>query len=191
MNKFYLSFVSIILAVGLITAVINVKEKEYTDDFSGTLSEVRDFWLETTGKKPKTPIRPLLDWRPYPNVLAFCYTQPGNKYISFNYQLINKYAKIYPNVIFQVILHEYSHCEADIGHIEMSGHFMDAGGAPWLTKNEVKGQFKDYIKYYRFFYNKYFRKEEDINNMYALIIEEDSQGNLIIKCPCKTCTGIK
>ena len=191
MNKLYLSFVSIILAVGLITVVVNIKEKEYTNNFNGTLLEVRDFWEETTGKKPKTPIKPTLNWKPFPNTLAFCWTQPGNEYISFNYQLINKYAKEYPDVIFQVILHEYTHCEAGIGHIEMFGHFMNDGGAPWLTKSKVKKQFKDYIKYYRSFYNNYFRKEEDLNNMYALIIEEDSQGNLIIKCPCKACAGIK
>lgn len=191
MNKLYISFVSVILAAGIITSVINIKEKEYKNNFEGTLTEVKDYWKDVTGKEPNTPIRPTLDWRPYPNTLAFCWMQPGNKYISFNYALINKYAKEYPDVIFQVILHEYAHCEASIGHIEMFGHFMNDGGAPWLNKDQVKDQFKDYVKYYKKFYNKYFREEEDLDNMYALMIQEDAEGNLIIKCPCKQCMGLK
>ena len=191
MNKLYISFVSAILALGIATSAINIKEKEYTNNFQGSLLEVQYYWADVLGKKPITPIRPTLDWRPYPNVLAFCWNQPGNKYISFNYALINQYAKEYPDVIFQVILHEYAHCEASIGHIEMFGHFMNDGGAPWLTVSQIKEQFKDYTKYYKKFYNKYFRKEEDLNGMYALIIEKDAKGNLIIKCPCKTCMGLK
>lgn len=191
MNKLYISFVSAILAVGIVTSVINIKDKKYENNFQGSLSEVKDYWKQVIGKEPVTPIKPTLDWRSYPNTLAFCWTQPGNKYISFNHSLIDQYAKEFPEVIFQIILHEYTHCEANIGHIEMYGHFMDNGGAPWISKDEVKEQFKDYVKYYKKFYNKLFREEEDLNTMYALILERDKDGKMVIKCPCKSCAGIK
>ena len=191
MNKLYLSFVSIILMVGIATSVINIKDKKYNNNFEGTLTEVKDYWKEVIGKEPITPIKPTSNWRAYPNTLAFCWTQPGNKYISFNYQLINKYAKEYPEVVFQIILHEYTHCEANIGHVEMFGHFMNNGGAPWLNKDQVKDQFESYVKYYKDFYNKYFREEDDLNNMYALILERNENGEMVIKCPCKSCAGIK
>jgi hypothetical protein len=191
MNKLYLSFVSIILMVGIATSVINIKDKKYNNNFEGTLTEVKDYWKEVIGKEPNTPIMPTSNWSAYPNTLAFCWSSPDNKFISFNHLLINEYAKDYPEVIFQIILHEYVHCEANIGHVEMFGHFMNNGGAPWLNKDKVKDQFKDYIKYYKKFYNKYFREEEDLNNMYALILERDQNGKMVIKCPCKACAGIK
>jgi hypothetical protein len=191
MNKLYLSFVSIILMVGIATSVINIKDKKYNNNFEGTLTEVKDYWKEVIGKEPNTPIVPTSNWSAYPNTLAFCWSSPDNKFISFNHLLINEYAKDYPEVIFQIILHEYVHCEANIGHVEMFGHFMNNGGAPWLNKDQVKDQFKDYIKYYKKFYNKYFREEEDLNNMYALILERDQNGKMVIKCPCKACAGIK
>jgi hypothetical protein len=191
MNKLYISFVSAILALGIATSAINIKDKKYNNNFEGTLSEVKDYWKEVIGKEPNTPIMSTSNWNAYPNTLAFCWTQPGNKFISFNHNLINEYAKEYPEVIFQIILHEYTHCEANIGHVEMFGHFMNNGGAPWLNKDQVKEQFKDYVKYYKKFYNKLFREEEDLNTMYALILERDKDGKMVIKCPCKSCAGIK
>ncbi len=192
MKKNYLSFVLFILLIGIATSTINSKkEKVYTNNFQGSLLEVQDFFKSIVGKKVKTPIRPTLDWSQHPNTLAYCWLQPGNEFISFNYSLINKYAKGNSDFVFQVILHEYTHCEGGIGHIEMQGHYMNDGGNPALTKDQIKEQFKHYLKYYREFYSNYMREEDDMNQVYALIIEKDANGNVTIKCPCKACIGLK
>ena len=192
MKKHYLSFVLSILLIGIATLSIkSTTNKIYTNDFQGTLLEVQDFWEDVTGNKVDTDIRPTFDWSIYPNVLAYCMMQPGNKFISFNYSLINEYANNNPAFAFQVILHEYTHCQGSIGHIEMYGHFMNDGGAPWLTKDSIKIQFQDYVDYYNKFYGKYMREEEDLNATYALVIKKDNNGTITIKCPCKACIGLK
>lgn len=182
-----------ILFVGVLLFTFNIKKEVIKEpsNFQEVLIETKTFWEKEVGNKVRTPIRPTLDWSIYPNVLAYCYQQPGNKFISFNYSLINEVGKGNMDFVFQVILHEYTHCEAGIGHIEMYGHFMNDGGAPFLNKEQVKEQFIDYVKYYRSFYNKLFREPEDLNNMYALIIQKDAEGNMVIKCPCKQCMGLK
>ena len=181
------------LFVGVMLLTINIKQEVIKEpsNFAEVLTEVKAFWEEETGNKVKTPIRPELNWERYEGVLAYCYQQPGNKFLAFNYALINEYGKGNMDFVFQVILHEYTHCEASIGHVEMYGHYMNNGGAPFLTKEQVKEQFIDYVKYYRTFYDKLFRVEEDATNMYALMIEKDANGNVTIKCPCKQCMGLK
>ena len=151
-----------------------------SENFNEVHIEVKKFFKEVIGFDVKTPTRPTLDWTVYPNVLAYCYQQPGNKFISFNYSLINEVGQGNMEFVFQVILHEYTHCEASIGHIEMYGHFMNDGGAPFLTEKQVKEQFVDYVKYYRTFYDKLFPKEEDVTDMYALQIERNKDGTLIL-----------
>ena len=80
-------------------------------------------------------------------------------------------------------------CEGNVGHIQMPGHFQNDGGNPFLTKAEVKEQFKGFLKYYRQFYRIFGREETDLNAMYALTIQEDAEGNLKTSCPCTQCTG--
>lgn len=194
MNKYIISFVSAILFVLMITSY---KEKQYTNDFAGSLEESTDYWLDVIGKEPTTPIRDIGNrWKTdysLRNVLAYCMLRPQDKYITFNHDLINQMVNETGNadLVFQVIMHEYTHCEAQIGHLQMYGHFMNDGGAPWLDKNEVKDQFKDYVDYYRNFYSKHFREEQDLNTLYALTIEKDAEGNVVIKCPCSECTGLR
>ena len=181
-----------ILFVGVMLLTFNIKQEVIKEpsSFIEVLSEVKTFWKNETGKDVTTPIKPELNWEKYPGTLAYCYQQYGNKHISFNYNLINKHSKNNMDFVFQVILHEYTHCEGSVGHIEMFGHYMNNGGSPLLTKEQIKIQFIDYLKYYRTFYNKLFRVEEDLNGMYALIIKKDANGKITIKCPCRQCMGL-
>ena len=84
MKKYYLSFLLSILLIGIACLAVKGSNKVYTNNFQGTLLEVQDFWEDTTGNKVDTDIRPTLDWSIYPNILAYCMMQPGNKFISFN-----------------------------------------------------------------------------------------------------------
>ena len=197
-NKTKLNLVLLITFIILVfgTAIItknNIK-KEPTN-FEETLTEVQQFWKSQVGVVPRTPIKETRSdiWkyrRDLQGVLAYCWTEQGNEYITFNHDLINLYADGNMDFVFQVIIHEYTHCEAHIGHIEMGGHYMNNGGYPPLTKEEVKDQFKDFRKYYNMFYTKFWRDEKDLNDMYALIIERDSNGKIKTKCSCSLCTGV-
>ena len=149
-------------------------------NFNEVHTEVKKFFKEEVGFDVKTPTRPTLDWTIYPNVLAYCYQGQGNKFISFNYSFINEVGQGNMEFVFQVILHEYTHCEASVGHIEMYGHFMNDGGAMFLKEKQVRVQFINFVKYYRSFYNELFQEPSMEDSMYALTIERDDNGTLIL-----------
>ena len=174
--------------------LLNATKKTEPTNFEETLEEVREFWKDEVGRLPVTPIKETRSdiWkyrRDLQGVLAYCWTDPNNKYITFNHDLINITAQGNMDLVFQVILHEYTHCEANIGHLQMGGHFMNDGGYPYLTKEEVKTQFTDFRHYYNKFYTKFWRDERDLDDMYALIIERDANGKLKTKCNCTLCAG--
>ena len=194
-------FVLVILLIG---TSMSTAKKVATDPFIGPPTfiqvfeeqhqEVREFWKEQTGEYPDTPIQDFVMGAAGPGegVLAYCWLEPGKEYIAWNYDLIESVAAGNKDFLFQVAIHEYSHCQGRIGHIEMYGHFMNNGGHPELTKDEVKEQFIDYAKYYNEFYRKLFAKpEDDLNALYALTIETDANGQVKITCPCKACAGLR
>ena len=124
--------------------------------FQAEYKEVHQFYLETVGGKITTQTVEILDWDKNSSVLAYCRPSYDNlypKYITFNHKLINELYGNNPDVMFQIILHEYVHCEGGIGHIQMPNHFMNDGGNNKLTKAETKKQFVDFLEYYRKFYN--------------------------------------
>lgn len=176
-----------------------VKPKEMT--FENILSDAQSFYKNQVGNLPNTPIRDIgSEWYLNPglkHVLAYCMLTPGDKYITFNHGLINQMVKETGNkdLVFQVILHEYTHCEGHIGHIQMYGHYMNDGGSPWLYENEVKDQFKSFLKFYRKHYRTLrtdqIKPEDDLDLYYALMIEKDANGNIRSKCTCSTCLGIE
>lgn len=194
MKKLSLMLVPFILFGGIILSTFNKPQVNEVKTFGESIEEVQNFFEDVVGRPVNTPIISTLNWHTDPrlsNILAYCWLQPGNKYITFNYGLIQQVVKETGNsdLIFQVILHEYTHCEANMGHVQMYGHFMNDGGAPWLNKKDVKNQFKQFVKYYFKFYRNYFREEEDLTNMYALTIERDANGKIKTKCTCNMCTN--
>ena len=196
MNKFVLGFVGSIFALGVICSVCIHKEIYEPKTFKEKLVEVQDFFEEAVGEKVSTPVKETYEWFSdyrLKNVLAYCWLEKNNKFITFNHSLIAKFEKKVNNkdILFQIILHEYTHCEGAIGHIEMYGHFMNDGGSPWLSKNQVKDQFKHYLKYYRQFYKNLGREEEDLGRAHALTISIDKDGNIRTQCTCSSCLGLE
>ena len=123
--------------------------------FIQQLKEVKEFYKANVGFDIKTQIVKILEWDPNSSVVAYCRPSNGDfpKYVSFNHNLIKRITTNNPDMVFQIILHEFVHCEGGIGHIQMQGHFMNDGGNPALSKEETKKQFINYLEYYRLFYS--------------------------------------
>ena len=197
LNKLVAIFVGLILLIGTAMS-IEPKQKDNLMTFDAVLSEVQTFYNKEVGYPVRTPIKEfdydVWGMEQSNAILAYCYLDPNNKYIAFNHPVIERALERgnNPDFVFQIIMHEYVHCEGNVGHIEMFGHFMNDGGYPALSKEEVKDQFKDYLKYYRNFYNKFeprFKEEEDLNKVHALTISVDADGNIKTSCTCSQCTG--
>lgn len=197
-NKFIGIIIGLLFVVGVFTLAPSLKPVDPgPKTFEEIHQEVKDFYKKEVGFDVRTPVRETYDWnfnQQLSGVLAYCWLAPDNKFITFNHELIQQTAKGNMDFVFQVILHEYTHCEGNVGHIQMPGHFQNDGGNPELTKAQVKEQFKDFLTYYRKFYRKLqdfdFREEDDLNAIYALTIETDANGKIKLKCPCSTCSGI-
>ena len=103
--------------------------------------EVKELFKEVTGQSIRTQTVDIGIWDPYSSIVAYCRPGDGNypTYITFNHFLLNKFN---PEVQFQVVLHEYIHCEFRIGHLQIANHFMNDGGNPALTKAQTIEQFK-------------------------------------------------
>ena len=124
------------------------------DHFNNMLKQVREFYKAVVGFDVKTQVVEILIWDPNSSILAYCRPSNGDypKYLAFNHNLIKQVTRDNLDMVFQVILHEYTHCEGGIAHIQMQGHFMNDGGNPDLSIAETKVQFIDFLQYYRKFY---------------------------------------
>ena len=100
---------------GFITLIPNLKQVDTgPKTFEEIHQEVKDFYKKEVGYDVRTPIKDIGEqtWlyrQDLKGVLAYCWIQPGQEYITFNHNLINKYAKDNMDFVFQVILHEYTH----------------------------------------------------------------------------------
>lgn len=198
--RYIFSVLILFLIIGS-ALLTNVKDKPKQQTFEEILLDTQLWYKKQVGNLPNTPIRDIGDeWKwntSLKNILAYCMLQSGNKYITFNHDLINEMVRETGNkdLVFQVIIHEYTHCEGNIGHIQMYGHYMNDGGSPWLYQNEVKKQFKSFLKFYRKHYRTLrtdqLKPEDDLDLYYALKIKKDANGNLSTSCTCNICLGIK
>ena len=136
--KFKTIAFAILFVVGFAFAIPSLKPTPppTNQTFEEIHQEVKDFFKSQVGESVKTPIKDTFDWKynsSLKGVLAYCYLAPNNTFITFNYDLIKETSKGNMDFVYQVILHEYVHCEGRVGHMQMWGHFMNDGGAPWLT----------------------------------------------------------
>lgn len=125
------------------------KNYKYNLKLSNSLKEVRAFYKEVTGTDITVQVVNIKEFPDSSQVVAFC--QPGNEhipdYVSFNQKLLSQMSD---DLFFQVILHEFVHCEYKIGHLQMNNFFMNDGGAPSLTKEQVKAQFRLFHSWFKF-----------------------------------------
>ncbi len=118
----------------------------YMAEFNKQMKAVRSFFKEVTGRDTRTQVSNIQNYPESSQVVAFC--MPANRdtpsFLSFNHKLL----QTMQDDIFQVILHEFTHCEYGIGHLQIGGSFMNDGGNPGLTIEQVKKQFVLFHKFY-------------------------------------------
>ena len=127
-------------------AIVKEPTALYMAEFDKQMAEVRLFFKEVTGQDTSTQVS---DVRNFPNtsqVVAYCMptTRDTPSFLAFNHKLL----QTMPEDIFQVILHEFTHCEYGIGHLQIGGSFMNDGGNPSLPIEKVKKQFVIFHKFY-------------------------------------------
>jgi len=125
---------------------VSINMDLYMTEFDKQMEDVRAFFKEVTGKDVKTQVSNIENFPDTSGVVAYCMptTRDTPAFLAFNHKLLSTMQ----DDIFQVILHEYVHCEYKIGHIQIGGSFMNDGGNPGLTKEQVKKQFVLFHKWY-------------------------------------------
>jgi len=150
LGLFYIIILSIILTIFSFNAKAQhsnvVSEYQYKQEFNKTLEEVRAYFKEVTGRDTTTQISNINNFPATSQIIAYCMpnTRDTPSFLAFNHTLL----KTMPEDMFQIILHEFVHCEYRIGHIQVGGSFMNDSGNQGLSVEKVKKQFVLFHKWY-------------------------------------------